>query len=423
MNNVGYLTESGKYFTQEEVISEARRCLLCDDEYCSKNCPIDVNPKDIIQLVANEKIEEAVKIIREKNPLAAICARVCPYETYCIGGCKNTELKDPIMIPYIEKFLTEYERDSNWKNEKSEINANLIGRKVAIIGSGPSGLTAAAFLSIKGHSVTVFEAREQLGGWLSYGIPPHRLPKYAINQDLRYIESLGVKFKTNCTVGKDITLDELRKDGYDAFLISSGLNKGRILNIKGSQYKGVMSAVGFLADAKSHDGHINIGKSAVIIGGGDVAMDCGTTAKFIGYDKVRVVVRCSLEEMTASSKEYNYLKFVNVPVFDHFDSVEILGNEDNEVKAIKFKGTDDNSDLTIDADTIIFAVGQMSEGIENIAPVEVDKKGIVITNNFKTSIDDIFATGDIIQGQKTACYATSLGKEVAKEINKYLNNL
>ena len=258
---------------------------------------------------------------------------------------------------------------------------------------------------------------------MSYGIPPHRLPKHAINQDLKYIEDLGVKFKTNCTVGKDITLDELRKDGYDAFLLSSGLNKGRILNIKGSQYKGVMSAVSFLADAKSHDGHIPIGKSAVIIGGGDVAMDCGTTAKFIGYDKVRIVVRCSLEEMTASAKEYNYLKFVNVPVFDHFDSVEILGNEDNEVYAIKFKGTDDNSDLTIDADTIIFAVGQMSEGIENIAPVELDKRGTVITNNFKTSIVDIFATGDIIQGQKTACYATSLGKEAAIEINKYLCNL
>lgn len=276
-------------------------------------------------------------------------------------------------------------------------------------------------LARNGYDVTVIEARECVGGWLSYGIPPHRLPKHVIKQDVDYIKNLGVKFRTNTTVGKDITLDELREEGFEAFLLSTGLNKGRILKIKGSEYEGVVSAVDFLADAKSHDGHITAGKSAVIIGGGDVAMDCGTTAKLIGYEKVRVVVRASIEEMTASKKELNYLQFVNVPIFDHFDSVEILGNEENKVTGIKFKGTDDNSDLTIDADTIIFAVGQMSDGITNIAQVELDKRGTVITENFRTNIDDVFATGDIIQGQKTACFAISLGKKVAKVIDEYLS--
>ncbi|MGL5693169.1 MAG: FAD-dependent oxidoreductase [Peptostreptococcaceae bacterium] len=421
MNNVGYLTESGKYFTQDEAISESKKCLLCEKEHCSKNCPINVDPKSIIKLVANEEIEEAVKMLRERNPLAAICARVCPYESYCISGCKDSELKDPIMISSIEKFLTEYEKDSNWKNLNNEIKITSKNKKVAIIGSGPSGLSASAMLARLGYDVTVIESKESLGGWLSYGIPPHRLPKYVIKQDIEYIESLGVKFRINTTVGKDVTVDELRNEGFSAFLISSGLNKGRVLNMKGSHYKGVLSAVEFLAEAKSKDGNIPIGKSAVIIGGGDVAMDCGTTAKLIGYNKVRVVVRTGLEEMTASQKELNYLKFVNVPIFDHFDSVEILGNENEEVVGIKFKGTDDSSDLNLDADTIIFAVGQMSEGISTIAPVEVDNRGSVITDNFKTSIDDIFATGDIIQGQKTACYATALGKQVANAIDEYLS--
>lgn len=418
MNKVGYLTESGKYFTKEETISEAKRCLLCNEEYCNNNCPIEVNPKYIIKLVASDEIEKAIQTIREKNPLAAICSRVCPYETYCVGACKNSKLERPIMIPYIEKFLTEYEKNVNYKDKNKE---QFKGKKIAIIGSGPSGLAASAMLARNGYDVTVIEARECVGGWLSYGIPPHRLPKHVIKQDVDYIKNLGVKFRTNTTVGKDITLDELREEGFEAFLLSTGLNKGRILKIKGSEYEGVVSAVDFLADAKSHDGHITAGKSAVIIGGGDVAMDCGTTAKLIGYEKVRVVVRASIEEMTASKKELNYLQFVNVPIFDHFDSVEILGNEENKVTGIKFKGTDDNSDLTIDADTIIFAVGQMSDGITNIAQVELDKRGTVITENFRTNIDDVFATGDIIQGQKTACFAISLGKKVAKVIDEYLS--
>ena len=421
MNNVGYLTESGKYFTKEEAISEAKRCLLCESSYCSKHCPIEVDPKYIINLVADEKIDEAVKVIRERNPLAAICSRVCPYETYCVGGCKNSDLKEAIMIPYIEKFLTEYEKENNLNINDKKIQSNTNAKKIAIIGSGPSGLSASAILARLGYDVTVIEARENIGGWLTYGIPPHRLPKHVIKQDVEYIKSLGVKFRTNTLVGKDITLDELREDGFEAFLLSSGLNKGRILKIKGSHLDGVLSAVNFLAEAKSKDGHINVGKSAVIICGGDVAMDCGTTAKLTGYEKVRVVVRTGIEEMNASKKELNYLKFVNVPIFDHFDSVEILGDENNKVRGIKFKGTDDSSDLILEADTIIFAVGQMSEGIQSIAPVKLDERGTVITNNFQTSIDDVFATGDIIQGQKTACFATSSGKKVAKAIADYLS--
>ena len=420
MSNIGYLTESAKYLTEEEAILEAKRCLLCEDAPCSKSCPIGSDPRVFVELVANGEIEKAAEVLRKNNPLAGICSRVCPYDTYCVGGCRKTSLKNPIMIPYIQKFITEYEKEKK-STIKSDTEVNKEGKKIAIIGSGPSGLCAAAYLAQSGYNVTVFEAREELGGWLSYGIPPHRLPKKVIKEDIKYIESLGVEFVTNCKVGEDVTLDALREQGFSAFLLCSGLNKGRVLNMKGSNLEGVTDAVSFLAQAKSKDGKINVGKSAIVIGGGDVGMDCGTTAKLIGYENVRVVVRCPIEEMTASKKELNYLHHVNVPIFDNFDSVEIFGDEDNKVRAMEFVGVNDNSKLLLDADIVIFAVGQMSQGIEKIAPVEVDNRGTVITNNFKTSIDDIFATGDIVTGDKTACYATALGKKVAVAMHEYLS--
>lgn len=417
MNKIGYLTESAKHFTKEQAILEASRCILCEDAPCSKGCPINSDPRLIIELVKNKEIDKAVEMLREKNAIAAICARVCPYDIHCVGECRKTELSEPIMIPYIEKFLMDYEND-NIDIKLNKLNSN--NKKVAIIGSGPSGLSAAAFLSRNGYDVTVFDEREDAGGWLSYGIPPHRLPKSTIKQDVDYIKSLGVKFINNCKVGRDTTIEKLREEGFEAFLLCTGFNKGRILKVKGHEFNGVYDAVSFLAEAKSKDGNINVGKSAIVIGGGDVAMDCGTTAKLTGYDKVRLIVRGSLEGMTASEKELKYLQYVKVPVIDNFDSYEIIGDENGNVCAMEFVGLDDSSKLRLEADTIIFAVGQYPDGIRDIAPVELDAKGSVVENNFKTSIEDIFATGDIIQGEKTACYATALGKRVAKIIDEYL---
>lgn len=422
MNKVGYLTESSKYFTKEEAIQEASRCTLCEDAPCSKGCPIGSDPRKFVELVARGELENAVELLRDNNPLASICARVCPYDIHCVGECRKTELKEPIMIPYIQKFLTDYEKENNLtKVKKDEDNKD---NKVAIIGSGPSGLAAAAMLGRKGYSVTVFEEREELGGWLSYGIPPHRLPKSVIKQDIEYIKSLGVDFVTNCKIGKDTTIEKLREEGFKAFLLCTGFNKGRILKVKGHELNGVTDAVSFLAKAKSKDGNITPGKSAIVIGGGDVAMDCGTTAKLTGYEKVRLVVRGPLESMTASDKELRYLQKVKVPVFDNFDSYEIIGDENGNVCAMEFVGLKgDSSKLRLEADTIIFAVGQYPDGIKDIADVELDERGSVVINNFQTSIEDIFATGDIVQGEKTACGATALGKKVAYAIDKYFNEV
>ncbi|MGL6107998.1 FAD-dependent oxidoreductase [Romboutsia sp.] len=419
MSRVEYLSESSRNFSKEEAILEASRCILCEDAPCSKGCPINSDPRVFVELVGKGELDKAVDVLRENNALSAICARVCPYDIHCVGGCRQTSLNEPIMIPYIQKFLTDYEKDNNLtKVKRRDDNGN---KKVAIVGSGPSGLAAAAYLGREGYDVTIFEEREDVGGWLSYGIPPHRLPKAVIKQDVDYIKSLGVKFVTNCKVGKDTTIEKLREEGFKAFLLGTGFNKGRILKVKGYELNGVIDAVSFLAEAKSKDGNINVGKSAIVIGGGDVAMDCGTTAKLTGYEKVRLVVRGNLESMTASEKELKYLQYVKVPVFDNFDSYEIIGDENGNVCAMEFVGLDDSSKLRIEADTVIFAVGQYPDGINEIAKVDLDERGTVITNNFQTSVEDIFATGDIIPGEKTACYATALGKRVAGVIDKYFS--
>lgn len=426
MKKVTYLTESAKKFTKEEAIQEAKRCLLCEEAYCNKKCPIGSNPKQFLELVAKEEFEKAISLSKDNNPLFSICARVCPYESYCVGGCRQSKLGDkPIMIPHIKKYV-----DDNYNKPDHIIASNnalpkKVGQKVAIIGSGPAGLAAAAVLGKKGYEVTVFEGKKEVGGWLSYGIPPHRLPKEIIQKDLKYIKSLGVEFKTNCMVGKDITLDELKEQGYKSFLISTGFTLGKILKIEGHDLDGVVDAVSFLSEAKSNDGNIKVGKSAVIIGGGDVAMDCGTTAKLTGYQKVRIIVRNSLEEMTASAKELKYLQQIGVPIIDWMDSIRIVG-KDGKVIGMEFKGTSDDSKLYIDCDKVIFAVGQMPETIQTIAPVDVDEKGmIIIDDNFETSVEGVFAAGDISKSRadKTACYATALGKKVAESIDEYMQSL
>ncbi len=427
MKKVTYLTESAKKFTKEQAIAEAKRCLLCEEEYCNKKCPIGSNPKEYIKLVATEQFDKAIGLIRDNNPLFySICTRVCPYDSYCVGGCRQSKLdEDPIMVPYIQKYLTDYCDQNPNLITSGNVAEKKVGKKVAIIGSGPAGLTAAAVLGQRGYEVTVFEAKDEVGGWLSYGIPPHRLPKEVIKKDLYYIQSLGVEFRTKCMVGRDISLDQLKEEGFKAFLISTGFTIGRVLNIEGHDLDGVIDAVTFLSEAKSKDGKIIPGKSAVVIGGGDVAMDCGTTAKLTGYEKVRIMVRNSIEEMTASAKELKYLQQIGVPVIDWMDSVRIVG-ENGKVVGMEFKGTDDGSKLYLECDKVIFAVGQMPGAIKTIAPVEVDERGmVVIDDEFKTSEVGVFAAGDISKAKadKTACYATALGKKVADSMDKYLQTL
>ncbi|MBU3161153.1 FAD-dependent oxidoreductase [Clostridium frigoris] len=418
MDNELYLKETTQVLTPFLAIEEATRCLLCHDAPCSKACPAGTNPAKFIRSLRFRNPKGAVETIRTNNILGGICARVCPYDKYCESACSRCGIDKPIKIGALQRYLTDYEERINLKVlDKVEATKE----KIAIIGSGPSGITAAAELALKGYKVTVFEKKDILGGWLSYGIPPERLPQQIVQNEINYIKELGVDFKTNCTIGKDVKIDTLRSHGFKAFLLSCGNQNGKTIDVKGSHLHGVVNGVDFLSDAKTKNGNIIIGNHVVIIGGGDVAMDCASTAKLLGSKDVKIVYRRTIEKMPSTVGERQHVQSLNIPIFTGFKPSEIIG-ENSKVVSFKAEGMFDASALELVADMVIFAVGQESEDIKTIVDVKVNKKGIVATENCRTDVEDTFAAGDIICGDKTVVQAVASGKLVAHEIEKYLTS-
>lgn len=397
------------------AIEESARCLLCHDAPCSKACPVGTNPGKFIRSLRFRNLKGAVETIRENNILGGICARVCPTAKYCEGACSRTGIDKPIEIAKLQKYLTDYESALGMQVlDKVEFTKE----KVAIIGSGPSGLAAATKLAQLGYKVTVFEGKQKLGGWLTYGIPEDRLPQVVIDNEIGYIRNLGVEFKTNCKVGKDITIDQLKNNGFKAILISTGMQNSKGVDIKGNNLCGVLNGTDFLSEVNDKE-KFKIGDKVIVIGGGDVAVDCATTAKLLGVEDVKVVYRRRLENMPADKDSLNELKTLNIPIFTGFKPEEILG-ENNEVIRFKAVGMFDDSILELPADNVIFAIGQEPTDIKNIANIKTNEKGIIITDNYKTSIEGIFASGDIAEGDKTVVYALKEGKEAAEAIADYL---
>ena len=419
MVNKNYLQETKDQLTPLLAMEEAARCLLCHDAPCSKACPAGTDPAKFIRSIRFKNLKGAVETIRTNNILGGICARVCPYDQYCQGACSRCGIDKPIRIGELQRYLTDYEKTINMKVlDKVEATKE----KVAVIGAGPSGVTAAAALALKGFDVTVFEEKDQLGGWLSYGIPPQRLPQEIVANEMDYIKELGVKFKTNCKVGKDVKIDDLRAEGYKAFLISCGMQKGKDIDVNGAELEGVVNGVDFLAEAKANNGQVKIGSHVIVIGGGDVAMDCASTAKLLGCEDVKIVYRRTIEKMPSNVEEREYVQSLNVPIFTGFKPSEILG-KNGKVFTFKAEGMFDTSSLELAADMVIFAVGQESEDIKNIADVKMLGKGIVATENCRTNIEDIFAAGDIIEGDKTVVQAVASGKLASKAVECYLSGL
>lgn len=411
-----YLDEYKKTLTPFLAIEEASRCLLCHDAPCSKACPAGTDPAKFIRSLRFRNLKGAVETIRVNNPLGGVCARVCPYDKYCEGACSRCGVDRPIKIGALQRYLTDYEERINLK-VLDRVEATK--EKIAIIGSGPSGITAAATLALKGYKVTVFEKKDTLGGWLSYGIPPQRLPQQVVQNEMNHIENLGVEFKTNCKVGKDIKMDTLRSQGFKAFVISCGIQKGKDIDVKGRELQGIVNGVDFLSEAKTKKGNVIVGKHVIVIGGGDVAMDCASTAKLLGSEDVKIVYRRTIEKMPATVEEREHIQSLSIPIFTGFKPSEILG-ENGKVVNFKAEGMFDASALNIVADMVIFAVGQESEDIKAIADVKVNGKGMVATENCRTNAEDIFAAGDIVEGDKTVVQAVASGKLVAHEIEKYL---
>lgn len=428
-NKLVYMKEREKVFTPLLAIEEASRCLLCHDAPCTNACPAGTDPAKFIRSLRFRNFKGAVATIRENNILGGVCARVCPTDKYCEGACSRCGIDKPIQIGKLQRYLTDYEESIGIEVLKP-IKATK--EKVAIIGSGPSGLAASCQLALEGYDVTVFEARNELGGWLTYGIPEDRLPQSIVENEIGYIKKIGVHFRTNCKVGTDVNIDDLRKEGFEAFLVAVGMQKSKNIEIKGNDLEGVVAGIEFLGKSKTLKGQVEVGSKVIVIGGGDVAMDCAITAKMLGAEDVKIVYRRTIEQMPANRKEISYTQNLNIPIFTGLKPAEIIG-QDGKVTRFKATGMFDDSELNLPADMIIFAIGQeaeevkeLKEAVEEVAStkeartVKFNDKGTIETLNYSTNIEGIFASGDIIEGDKTVVNSIKEGKEAAKAIVKYL---
>lgn len=428
--------------TPEQVKFEVERCLQCKNALCMKGCPVSVAIPSFIAALKEGNIEKAGDIIRETNLLPSVCGRVCPQERQCEGKCVLGIKGEPIAIGALERYVGD---NSSAKSPKIEPS----GKKVAIVGSGCAGITAAADLRKEGHEVVVFEALHKLGGVLRYGIPPFRLPRKFLDREINTLKELGVKFKTNVIVGKSITLKQLEEDGFDAIFICSGAGLPKMLGITGENLNGVYSANEFLtrvnlmqAHEKSTPTPLKIGDKVAVIGGGNVAMDSARTAIRVGAKEVYIVYRRTEAELPARVEEVRHAKEEGI-IFKLLHSpVEILGKE-GHVKGMKLEvmelGEPDSSGrrkpvptgkiVEMDVDNVIIALGTgpnpiiqksaQTEGLE----LELDKVGYIVVNpeTNETSIPMIFAGGDVAPtGESNAINAMGAGKKAAKAINRLL---
>lgn len=414
-----YLDEAVHGYNSRTAMEEAARCVLCYDAPCSKGCPADTKPADFIRSIRFRNFKGAAATIREANALGGCCAKVCPYDRLCEEACSRTGIDRPIQIGKLQAFAIDAERQFDMKILKAP---KADKEKVACIGSGPASLSCASRLARKGYQVTIYEALDKPGGVLTYGIIPSRLPQDVVDFDIAKVKELGVKFVFNTKVGKDITIEDLKKQGYKAFFIGTGLWKPRQTDIPGINSKGVRNAIEFLKDARSGMGEKKVEGNVLVIGGGDVAMDCAATAKLLGAERVSIVYRRTLEEAPADIAEIEYVQSLGISIITKFAPQEII-EEEGKVAGLIASGTDDYSELKMKADTIVFAIGQEAEDMKKIAPIELNDNGTIacdITKGF-TNIEGIFAAGDIVNGGKTVVEAVAQGKSVAESIMKYLS--
>ncbi len=403
-----YMKDLELGLTPLTVCEEAARCLLCEDAPCSAMCPAGTDPARFIRSVRFRNFKGSAEIIRENNIFGAICARVCPQEKYCQKGCSRSGIDRPILIGQIQRFVTDMEESLDMEIVgKGKSN----GKKVAIIGSGPAGLTAAAELLKKGCDVEVYEKEEKLGGYMRYGIPEYRLPDHIVDVEIDRIIKLGLKVHTGVNVGKDISLKEI-EDSHDAIIIATGFNEGKVLpNFKNNPF--VETGVSFLKRVKENRGKVLIEDNVLVIGGGDVAMDVCTTLKILGAPNVTDVIYEENHELKASEKELWGARTVGVTMIDGYVPVGIEGN------TVTFKHRHIPSELKITADKIILAIGQFAnvDGLD----VLLEKGEACTAANYQCVNKKIWIAGDLSRNQeKTVVGCVKNGKEVAYYLSKFL---
>lgn len=433
-------------YDHDTAVAEAQRCLNCKNPRCVTGCPVSVTIPAFIEAVANDNLPLAVERLKEKTSLPAVCGRVCPQENQCEGECILGIKGEPVAIGRLERFVADWEAE-NMEAKAPEIESN--GHKVAIIGAGPAGLACAGDLAKMGYEVTVFEALHIPGGVLMYGIPEFRLPKAVVQREVDYIRSLGVEFKVNSIVGKLYDITELRDDlGFEAFFIGTGAGLPHFMHLPGENLNGIFAANEFLTrsnlmkayDYPNHATPIKIGKRVAVIGGGNVAMDAARTALRLGAEKSYIVYRRSKDELPARKEELEHAIEEGVELVLLSSPIAYMGNEDDVVTGMKLQkfelGEPDASGRRrpvpiegaveeMPIDTVVVAIGQGPNPIltDNTPHLDITDRGLIITDETaQTSIEDVYAGGDVVTGAATVIKAMGAGKEAAYAIDQYLKN-
>jgi len=434
-------------YTEEMAIEEAQRCLNCKNKPCMGGCPVNVKIPEFIALIAEGKFEEAYYKIQETSSLPAVCGRVCPQESQCEKYCVRGIKGEPVAIGRLERFAADwFMKNGKPRNEKPVKN----GKKVAIVGAGPAGLTCAGDLAKLGYSVSVFEAFHTPGGVLVYGIPEFRLPKDIVKTEIDKLKGLGVEIHTDMVIGKVLSIEELLcQEGFDAVFVGTGAGLPSFMGIDGESLNGVYSANEFLTRINlmkayrfpEYDTPIYMGKNVVVVGGGNVAMDAARCAKRLGAENVSIVYRRSEAEMPARAEEIHHAKEEGINFCLLCNPTRIIGTEDGwtkQIECIKMElGEPDasgrrrpvevkGSEFLIDAEVVVIAIGQSPNPlIKNTTPdIETNKKGCIITREEtgETTKKGVWAGGDAVTGAATVILAMGAGKTAAQSIDEYLKN-
>ena len=406
-----YTAEAVAGFTHRTAMEEAARCLLCHDAPCSKGCPAGTDPAKFIRSIRFRNDRGAAETIRENNILGGTCARVCPYDRLCEEACSRCGIDKPIEIGKLQRYAIEQEEAYGMKTLSAP--EKKVGN-VACVGAGPASLAVAAELAKAGYNVTILEREAKAGGVLTYGIVPSRLPQAVVDHDIAQVEGLGVKFQFNTEV-KAADLD-----AYDAVFVGAGLWADNLPKIDGIELDGVYAAVDFLKEARTKAEGFNPGKKVLVVGGGDVAVDCAVSAKLLGAEDVKIVYRRTLEEAPGNMTEFHYALSLGIGMTTGMAPAAVKGN--GKVEAVEFKGfRDEAAELTLSADTIVFATGQKAEDMAAVAGVKVTDKGKIAADDAgATDVEKIFAAGDIVNGGKTVVEAVAAGKVAAASMIAYL---
>ena len=431
-------------YTVQMALDEASRCLNCKHKPCVEGCPVNIDIPNFIQMITQEKFEDAYQVISESSSLPAVCGRVCPQESQCESKCVRGIKTEPVAIGRLERFCADYHNENNTeKAVKPESN----GHKVAVIGSGPSGLTCAGDLAKKGYEVTIFEALHTPGGVLVYGIPEFRLPKAIVQKEVDNLKDLGVDVQTNMVIGRVLSIDELMEMGYEAVYIGSGAGLPRFMNIPGENLNGVYSANEFLTRTnlmKAYQDNsttpIMKAKKVAVVGGGNVAMDAARSALRLGAEEVSIVYRRSDAELPARAEEVHHAKEEGIIFRTLTNPTEIIGDENDAVKALKCVemelGEPDasgrrrpvvkpDSEFEIPMDCVIMSIGTSPNPLIKQTTEGLDTQtwgGIIADEDGLTSRPFVYAGGDAVTGAATVILAMGAGKAAAKGIHEYLSN-